>query len=70
MLWQNNGDNTIIVLEIKVNNSIIQTKEDKMTSINFKNEFGSYTIEINKDGMTIDEVFEDLITPVLLAAGY
>jgi len=49
MLWQNNGDNTIIVLEIKVNNSIIQTKEDKMT---------------------IDEVFEDLITPVLLAAGY
>jgi len=41
-----------------------------MTSINFKDEFGSYTIEINKDGMTIDEVFEDLITPVLLAAGY
>ena len=40
------------------------------TKIVFKNEFGRYSAEINKEEATLDEVFEYLVDPVLRAAGY
>jgi hypothetical protein len=43
---------------------------EKQTTIEFKNKHGEYKISVNKDEMTIGEVFEDLIEPVLLAAQY
>lgn len=41
-----------------------------MTSITFKNCYTSVTIEVEKDDMSIKEVLEDLIKPVLLGATY
>jgi len=41
-----------------------------MTEITFKNENGEYTIRVPQEGMTLNSVFEYIIEPVLLAAGY
>ena len=42
-----------------------------MTSIEFQNEHGIYRIDLtNRECMMCPEVFESLIVPVLLAAGY
>jgi hypothetical protein len=40
------------------------------TTITLKNEHGEYTITINKGGISIGSVIEDLVIPLLLAAGY
>lgn len=45
-------------------------REDQTTSLVFKTEHGTYTIEVNAIEMTIEQVMLDLVAPVLLAAGY
>ena len=40
------------------------------TTLELRNEFGRYTVELQKQEMNIGDVFEDLVMPVLLAAGY
>lgn len=39
-------------------------------TLTLENEYGTYTISINKQDMSIDEVVEELVEKVLLAAGY
>ncbi len=41
-----------------------------MTTITLQSRYGSISITIDRDDMNIMEVFEDLITPALLASGY
>ena len=41
-----------------------------MTSIEYVNEYGCFTISLPKDDMTINEVMQELVKPVLLAATY
>lgn len=44
-------------------------KENK-TSITLKNCYGEYSISVPETDLTIVELFEGLINPILLAAGY
>ena len=41
-----------------------------MTSIEFENEFGRYTIIIEEDIEKLQDVMQELVKPVLLAVGY
>ena len=41
-----------------------------MTKIEFTNEYGTYTIELNRDLETVDDVMQWLVKPVLVAATY
>ena len=41
-----------------------------MTRITLENEHGKYIVEIKKESITLESVMDDLIQPVLLAAGY
>ena len=43
---------------------------EQKTKITLKNEYGVYSIEVKKEDMNIDEMFSDLIVPVLVASGY
>lgn len=49
---------------------LLLTKGKEMPKITFENEFGVYTIDSKVSVETIDQAFETLITPLLLAAGY
>ena len=40
------------------------------TRVEFSNEHGRYIIEVAKDNMTLQEVIDELIKPILHAAGY
>lgn len=40
------------------------------TKITLKNEYGEYSVSANRSDLAIDEAFEILIIPVLLASGY
>lgn len=40
------------------------------TTLTLENEYGTYTISVNKQDMSIDEVVDELVVKVLLAAGY
>lgn len=42
----------------------------KTTKLTLENEYGIYAVEVNKSNMEISDVFETLIAPILLAAGY
>ena len=39
-------------------------------TLSLTTEYGTVTISVNRDDMTLDELIEHLITPVLLGAGY
>ena len=41
-----------------------------MTSITLYNQYGDYTISLNEDDLNMDDMFSELIKPLLLAAGY
>ena len=41
-----------------------------MTSITFSTQDGTFTISLPKKDMNIDEVMQELVKPVLLAATY
>ena len=41
-----------------------------MTSITITDQYGTYTVTKNDDDMTIGDVIEYLVKPVLLACGY
>jgi hypothetical protein len=41
-----------------------------MTRIELKTKYGSYIVEVNEDDLDIYEVVEQLVVPVLTAAGY
>ena len=41
-----------------------------MTRISLETCYGASTIEVFKDDMTIEEVMQELVAPVLLASGY
>lgn len=40
------------------------------TTLTLENEYGTYTISVNKTDMPIYEVMDELVEKVLLAAGY
>jgi hypothetical protein len=42
----------------------------KTTKISIRNEHGEYSVEVNKTGMPLSELLEEVIEPALLAAGY
>ena len=42
----------------------------KSSKITYENEYGTYSIEIPDGNLTISQMMEDLVIPVLLAAGY
>ena len=44
--------------------------EKQETKISFSDKYGRREIQINKGDLTISEVFEDLVLPLLLAVGY
>ena len=41
-----------------------------MRKITLEDEYGTYSVETTQDPVTIDQIFEGLIIPVLLAAGF
>jgi hypothetical protein len=41
-----------------------------MTKITLENRDGKYTVEVSDELVTISDVIDDLIRPVLLAAGF
>ena len=41
-----------------------------MTKIEITNQYSTVTLSVNKDDMTINEMFEDLIKPSMYALGY
>ena len=41
-----------------------------MTSITFKNEYGEYTVTLKDNIVSLDDVMQELVKPVLLAATY
>ena len=41
-----------------------------MTKLTLENIYGKYTIEVPDDNMAMQKVVDDLIIPVLLAAGF
>ena len=41
-----------------------------MTKITLENEFGKSSIELKENGLSITQVIEELIAPLLLASGY
>jgi len=40
------------------------------TALTLTNEFGSYSVTVNDDGLTMPVLIQRLVKPVLLAAGY
>lgn len=48
----------------------IKMPEIRSTKITLKDAYGEYNIEVPRTDLSIDEVFDDLVRPVLLAAGY
>lgn len=44
--------------------------EEPSTKLTLENEYGTYTIEVPKTDMTVIKMFEDMVEPLLLAAGY
>lgn len=40
------------------------------TTLTLRNEYGEYTVQVNQRELTIAEIIDDLVIPVLLAAGY
>lgn len=40
------------------------------TTLTLENQYGKYTIEVNKTDLSIDQLFEELIDPMLHAMGY
>lgn len=43
---------------------------NELTTIEFENQFGNYSIVSKEHIETLDELFDALIIPMLLAAGY
>lgn len=41
-----------------------------MTKLTLETEYGTYSVEVNEDDMNITDVFDRLLIPVLLSAGY
>ena len=41
-----------------------------MTKLTLTNCYGRYEIEINKDDMTLDEMANEIIRPILILTGY
>lgn len=41
-----------------------------MTKLVLENEFGTYAVEVRRDELTLPELVEELLRPVLRAAGY
>lgn len=41
-----------------------------MTKLTLKNRYGRYQIELDREDLTFDELFEELVRPLMLAAGY
>lgn len=41
-----------------------------MTRIELKNCYGEFAVRLERDDLAISEVVEDLVIPLLLAAGY
>ena len=41
-----------------------------MTSLTFRTQDGTFTINLPKNEMTVDEVMQELVKPILLAATY
>ena len=44
--------------------------ENVDTSVTLKTEYGDYSVSVKKTGLDIHEVMDELIKPLLLAAGY
>ncbi len=40
------------------------------TTLTLTNEYGSYSITVYKNDLTVDNIIEDLFEPILFAAGY
>ena len=45
-------------------------QRDDFTEITLRNKYGEYTIRVPQGDLLISEMFDDLIMPALLAAGY
>lgn len=41
-----------------------------MTKVTIENEFGKYTVEVDKDDMNLSELLDQLVLPALLSVGY
>ena len=41
-----------------------------MSKITLENQYGEYSVSTKKEDLHIAEMFDDLVIPVLLAAGY
>lgn len=42
----------------------------KTTKVTLENEHGTYSVEVNQTGLTLNNLVRDVIKPVVLAAGY
>ena len=47
-----------------------ELKEPHTTKLELINAHGTYTISLHKQGMTVTELFDEMIIPLLQAAGY
>jgi len=56
--------------ELKASNPWPEAYLEETTAVTISNCFGDYSIEIKDTDMTVDQMFEELIIPVMLAAGY
>jgi len=45
-------------------------EKSSTTTITLKNQYGEYTIVAPRQDLTLPEIMEELIEPLLLAAGY
>ena len=45
-------------------------RNDEFTEITLRNKYGEYTVRVLRDDMLIGELFDDVVVPVMLAAGY
>ena len=43
---------------------------DELTEMTLRNKYGEYTVRIPRGDLLIGEMFDDVVKPVLLAAGY
>ena len=45
-------------------------RANEFTEITLRNKYGEYTIRVPQGDMLIGELFDDVVVPVMLAAGY
>ena len=58
------------MLNFSTENTTHKPLANEFTEITLRNKYGEYTVRVLRGDLLIGEMFDDVVKPVLLAAGY